>query len=62
MVGNSIITMDSIQRKDHNLEKVPAVSPLEGSIRFKLTVTSESQVIMGIKRIEQKWVIFMVGY
>jgi len=44
MVGNSIITMDSIQRKDHNLEKVPAVSPLEGSIRFKLTVTSESQV------------------
>ena len=54
MVGNSIITMDSIQRKDHNLEKVPAVSPLEGSIRFKLTVTSESQVIMGIKRIEQK--------
>jgi len=44
MVGNAIITIDSLHRKEWTLEKVPVVSPLDGTIDLKLNVTSEIQV------------------
>jgi len=44
MVGNALITISSLARKDWRLESVPKISPLDGSVSFKLNCHSESQV------------------
>jgi len=44
MVGNANITISSLARKDWRLESVPKISPLDGSVSFKLNCHSESQV------------------
>jgi len=44
MVGNALITISSLARKNWTLESVPKISPLDGSVCFKLNCHSESQV------------------
>jgi len=44
MVGNALITISSLARKDWRLESVPKISPLDGAVAFKLNCHSESQV------------------
>jgi len=44
MVGNALITISSLAKKDWRLESVPKISPLDGSVTFKLNCHSESQV------------------
>lgn len=44
MVGNALITISSLARKEWRLESVPKISPLDGSVSFKLNCHSESQV------------------
>ena len=43
-VGNALITIDSLSKKEWSLERVPNISPLNGNIGFKLNCHSESQV------------------
>jgi len=44
MVGNMVITVENLKRKEWRLESVPHVSPLDGALRFQLNCHSESQV------------------
>jgi len=44
MVGNALITISNLARKDWRLESVPKISPLDGAVSFKLNCHSESQV------------------
>ena len=48
-VGNALITIDSLSKKEWSLERVPNISPLNGNIGFKLNCHSESQVKQNIK-------------
>ena len=43
-MGNAIVTIQSLNKKDWKLERVPNISPLNGNINFKLNCHSESQV------------------
>jgi len=44
MVGNALITISNLAKKDWRLESVPKISPLDGAVSFKLNCHSESQV------------------
>lgn len=44
MVGYTTITIDTLKNKSFRLEKVPSRSPLEGEIKMKLSVHSESNI------------------